>query len=545
MKADDDMKMKNFIPEGVEDIDYNKFEQIESIRKKVEKVFKRDGYRQISTPTFEYYDLFTGIDMSMDKDEMYKIIDTNGKILVLRPDATIPIARMVATNYKYLEEKIKLMYLTNVYRSSDFRALGKREFIQAGIEYFGNPSLEADAQVIETAIKALAGAGFKQIRIEIGDAKYFDGLIEEFGESVDKSTKNSIRKLVESKNYPELDLLLSNLELEDKYKKILLELPFLYGEFDSVIIRAKELAINNKMESAVSDLVQIYSKIKLDNLDKHIFLDMGLVNHLDYYSGMIFKIYLQNTGKIAGSGGRYDGLMEKFGKKIPAIGFGLNMDILYEAKAFGEKSEGIISIAIGKGRLAEFAINKLFEMGITFPDYSKASRKLIFYDKTKKVKIIFVKAQDVDIYVEKGACDLGISGKDVILENNSDIYEILDLKFGRCKFAVAAKKGFKHIPHKKIRVATKYPNVAKNFYEKKGEPIEIIKINGSVELAPIVGLSDVIVDIVESGKTLKENGLEVIEIISDVSARLIANKVSIKTKEVEMSSIINSFRRMI
>jgi ATP phosphoribosyltransferase len=539
------MKMKNFIPEGVEDIDYKKFQQIEVIRKKVEKVFKSEGYKQISTPTFEYYDLFSGIDMSIDKDEMYKIIDSNGKILVLRPDATIPIARMVATNHKYLNGNIKLMYLTNVFRSSDFRALGKREFIQAGVEYFGNPSLEADAQVIETSIKALVESGFKQIRIELGDAKFFDGLVDELSDTIDKNTKNAIRKLIESKNYPELSVMLDGMNIDLAHKKILLELPFLYGEFNSIINRAKDLAINEKMLSAVNDLTEIYSIIKANSLDEYIFLDLGLVNHLNYYSGMMFKIYLQNTGKIAGGGGRYDGLMEKFGKKIPAIGFGLNMDVLYEAKGISNKADGTISIAIGKGRLAEFAITKLNEMGIIFPDYKKESRKLIFFDSTGKIKIIFVKSQDVDIYVEKGACDLGVSGKDVISENNSDIYEIIDLKFGICKFAVAAPKGFKMVPHKKIRVATKYPNVAKAFYEKKGEPIEIIKINGSVELAPIVGLSDVIVDIVQSGKTLKENGLEIIEDISYVSARLIANKVSLKTKQEEMTKIISSFRRII
>ena len=539
------MKAKNFMPEGVEDMDYEKFEIIDQIRKKIEKVLKKEGYKQISTPTFEYYDLFSGINMSIDKDEMYKIIDSNGKIMVLRPDATIPIARMVATTHKNLTEDIKLMYLTNVFRSSDYRALGKREFMQAGVEYFGNSSLEADAEVISASIKALIAAEFNEIKIELGEAKFVDGLLEEFQEQIDQNTYNKLRKLLESKNYPELSLILNKIDIEEKYKNIMLELPFLFGDFSTIIKRAKELSVNEKMLSAVSDLNEIFSMIKKQNLDKYIFLDMGLVNHLNYYSGMIFNIYLQNTGKIAGSGGRYDGLMERFGRKIPAIGFGLNMDVLYEAKAFKENAEALISIAIGKGRLADFAVKKLDELGIIFPDYSKESRKLIFHDSSEKFKIIFVKAQDVDIYVEKGACDLGISGKDTILENKSDIYEMLDLEFGKCKFAVAAPTDFKRIPHKKIRVATKYPNVAKEYYENKGEPIEIIKINGSVELAPIVGLSDVIVDIVETGTTLKENGLEVIEDISKVSARLIANKVSLKTKQLEMSKIINAFRSII
>lgn len=200
----------------------------------------------------------------------------------------------------------------------------------------------------------------------------------------------------------------------------------------------------------------------------------------------------------------------------------------------------MLNIALGKGRLAEITIEKLSKIGIVFPEYNLKSRKLIFENESGNIRIVFVKASDVGIYVEKGACDIGIIGKDTLMENMHDVYEILDLGYGKCRFAVAALKDFEKNPHKKIRVATKYPNVARMYYEKKGEPIEIIKINGSVELAPIMGLADVIVDIVETGNTLKENGLEIIEKINDISARLIVNKVSLKTKQDEISKIIKA-----
>lgn len=200
----------------------------------------------------------------------------------------------------------------------------------------------------------------------------------------------------------------------------------------------------------------------------------------------------------------------------------------------------MLSIALGKGRLAEITLEKLNNIGIHFPDYSSKSRKLIFTSENDDYKIVFVKASDVGIYVERGACDLGVIGKDTIMENMPDVYEMMDLKYGRCKFAIAAPRDFKKEQSKKIRVATKYPNVAKTYFEKKGEPIEIIKINGSVELAPLMGLSDVIVDIVETGTTLKENGLVVIEQMADVSARLIVNKASLKTKRNEISTIMKA-----
>ncbi|MCT4621263.1 MAG: ATP phosphoribosyltransferase [Marinisporobacter sp.] len=201
-----------------------------------------------------------------------------------------------------------------------------------------------------------------------------------------------------------------------------------------------------------------------------------------------------------------------------------------------------VNIALGKGRLADKTFTLLEEFGIHFPEYDKKSRKLIFVDEIEKIRVVFVKASDVPIYVEQGAADIGIAGKDTLIESKANVYEIMDLGFGKCKFSVAAPKGFEEKLDRKRKVATKYPKVAKNHYEKKGEPIEIIKLNGSVELAPIIGLSDVIVDIVETGTTLKENGLEVIEDICEISARLIVNKVSFKTKNKKIYKLIKNFK---
>jgi len=202
----------------------------------------------------------------------------------------------------------------------------------------------------------------------------------------------------------------------------------------------------------------------------------------------------------------------------------------------------MINIALAKGRLADDMLEKLQAMGITFPDYSEKSRKLIFQDKTGKICIVFVKPSDVAIYVEKGACDMGVAGRDTLMEAQPDVYEMLDLGYGKCRFAVAALHDFVKTPNQKIRVATKYPNVAKSYFEKNGQQIEIIKINGSVELAPLMGLADMIVDIVETGATLKENGLVVVDDIAEVSARLIVNKVSLKTKQEEITNLIYKLR---
>ncbi len=199
-----------------------------------------------------------------------------------------------------------------------------------------------------------------------------------------------------------------------------------------------------------------------------------------------------------------------------------------------------INIALAKGRLGVKGY-KLFEkMGITCPDLLESSRKLIFENLSKQTRFILVKPQDVPIYVQGGVADIGIVGKDTLLEEEKDIYELLDLRFGKCQFAVAAMKDFNiKDKSKSLKVATKYPNVARNFYLSRNEHIEIINLQGSVELAPILGLSDVIVDIVETGDTIKENGLKVIEYICPLSARLVCNKASFSTKTDRITEIIN------
>jgi len=205
-----------------------------------------------------------------------------------------------------------------------------------------------------------------------------------------------------------------------------------------------------------------------------------------------------------------------------------------------------INVALGKGRLAEKGYEIFKKIGYDCSDFEKKSRKLVFENSEKGIRFILVKAQDVPIYVERGAADIGIVGKDTIMEEERDLYEILDLGFGKCKFSVAAPKGFQ--PEKMqgvLRVATKYPRVAQGYFMSKGRQIDVIKLNGSVELAPLVGLSDVIVDIVETGSTLKENGLEVIEDMYSVSARVVVNKVSFKTKNTKIKAIIEGIKEII
>lgn len=203
-----------------------------------------------------------------------------------------------------------------------------------------------------------------------------------------------------------------------------------------------------------------------------------------------------------------------------------------------------LNIALAKGRLAKKSIELFENCGLNLSCVDTNSRKLIFTDEKNTVSVILVKPSDVPTYVNRGVADIGVVGKDTLMESNTDLYEMLDLGFAKCKLCVAAptEKAPNPITSVNLRVATKYTNTAKSYYQSKGVNIDIIKLNGSVELGPLIGLSDVIVDIVESGKTLVENGLEVTDDICDISARLVVNKVSLKTKGEIIRPLITEVR---
>ena len=205
----------------------------------------------------------------------------------------------------------------------------------------------------------------------------------------------------------------------------------------------------------------------------------------------------------------------------------------------------MINVALPKGRLGEKVYAMFAKAGFECPSILENNRKLIFENKDKNVRYFWVKPSDVSIYVERGAADIGVCGKDILLEYEPDIYEILDLNMGKCRMAVAAKKDFCDRRDRKLRVATKFPNIAKSYYNKQSREIDIIKLNGSIELAPILGLSDVIVDIVETGKTLYENDLEPKQDIVNISARLVANKASYKFKNKEICAICDSVNEIL
>jgi ATP phosphoribosyltransferase regulatory subunit len=316
------------VPEGVADIHSFDLELKESLIDSLKALYRGYGYRQVQTPVFEYYDLFLEIKETIDKEKMVKLIDRDGKILVLRPDATIPIARMVATNQNG-ESSYKLSYFTNVFRMSDnTQNLSNRELTQAGIEFFGRQDYEADVEVISLAIQSLQQLGVSDFQIDLGQANYFKELLNATSLSI--SEQSEIRKAIEQKNVSELRKVLSETMLEETYQNAILSIPLLYGNPSEVLEKAKKLSVNDEMNGELEHLSQVYSRLVEDGFEEYLSVDLGMINDLNYYTGIIFQGYIKGLGKTVVVGGRYDQLTKQFGSELPATGFGIYLDNLLE-----------------------------------------------------------------------------------------------------------------------------------------------------------------------------------------------------------------------
>lgn len=310
-------------PEGVKDELFHEYERKQNIVKDINDVFKSFGYREVFTPTIEYYDIFSSIKSTVLKDEMFKLIDKSGDILVLRPDVTIPIARMVANNSKTSNNKFKVLYNHQVFRMVNEN---RRETTQTGIEFFGSDKLDSDSEVISIAAKSLLKIDI-DFRIEIGHANYYKGLLEEV--NIDnEDTYLTLKELIENKNFVELEKLAGELDLDQDVRNAIIEMPKLYGNYKDVLVEAEKLSLNEKMRTSLNDLREVCETIEDFGYDEYISVDLGLINHLDYYTGVTFKGYMASHGEMILSGGRYDDLAENYGKSIPATGFAIDVDEL-------------------------------------------------------------------------------------------------------------------------------------------------------------------------------------------------------------------------
>lgn len=327
--------MRNVIPEGMRD-----FTTEECIKRKkligvITEVFYKWGYKEVLTPTLEYYETFNHKTQSLKEEDLFKFFDNSGRILVLRPDMTVPVARMVSTKLKDINPPIKIFYTANVFRVHESLAGRRNEYLDCGIELLGVDKKYSDLEVLVTAIETLKSIGDDNFKLEIGNVNILKVAMNNM--NLNRDEMNTVAELIDKKSLTALSNFLNTLDIPKEHKNFLIKLPWLFGEGE-VIEEAKKIAFNEEILSSILYLEELYYMLKKLGYEKCISIDMAMVQRLDYYTGIIFKGYVNGIGSFVLGGGRYDKLTESFGRSMPAIGFSIKVDLLVDYYKYEEES---------------------------------------------------------------------------------------------------------------------------------------------------------------------------------------------------------------
>lgn len=481
-------------------------------------LYSSRGYRPFKMSKFEEYELYMKHKEFLRSDGIITFTDTDGKLLALKPDVTLSIIR----NARDIPGEVQRVYYTeNVYRISQSSRTYK-EIMQTGLECIGDTTQADTAQVLSLAEESARWI-HSEYRIVLSHIGFVQAYLKDLG-------LGDSEEVLEAISAKKTDLLLSLCSPDQR--EPLLALMESYPNPD--VARDALLPYCPSGKAAMEDFCSLWAASFPQGCRKAT-VDFSLANTTGYYSGIVFQGYIAGVSVPVISGGQYDVLMQKLGRKSRAVGFAVYLDALERLEA--AEDSGFVNIALPKGRLGDKVYAMFEQAGYDCPEIREENRKLVFENPQKKLRFFWVKPSDVAIYVALGAADIGVAGYDILLEYKPDVYELRDLGVGKCRMAVAGKKDFVDDSNRKLRVATKFSGIVRKYYADRCRDIDIIHLNGSIELAPILGLSDVIVDIVETGKTLQENGLEVKETIVDLSARLIANKAAYRFKQASIEKI--------
>lgn len=323
-------------PDGVRDLYGDELSLKGETQKKVRKLFKSYGYREIQTPTFEYFDMFSNKIGTTPSKELYKFFDKEGDTLVLRPDFTPSIARCAAKYYMDENIPVRFYYKGNAFVNSSLLQGKLKETTQMGVEFIGDGSASADAELIGMSVKALSDVGLKDFQISLGNIDFMKGLCESAG--IDEDTEKSVRDAISIKNFFGVCEMLKNEQVDDKYIRLFMKLSDIYDD-DESLEEWKSFGLNARCVNAISRLQEIYSILKIMGVSKFVSFDLGMVSKYNYYTGMIFKGYTYGVGDAIIKGGRYDTLLSIFDKDAPATGFVILIDDLVTAlKRNGKKA---------------------------------------------------------------------------------------------------------------------------------------------------------------------------------------------------------------
>ena len=521
------------------DMDLQNFTPAERATFTLRALYEQAGYRKYRCSRFEEYALYQEYNRFLPDTQVVTFTDLDGKLRAIKPDVTLSIAKTAqpapgeCKRFYYNEEVCRPSRESHTFQT----------ICQMGLECMGAVDAAVQAETVGLALQSLAALGVATV-LEISHMGFVTGLLDAL--NIEPAVRGRLLEYLRGKNGHELRRAAEKFGLSAAAADSLCGLLALHGAPAEVLQQAETCCLCETQRSALTELRQLVDTLPAQGCELR--LDLSMADEMDYYNGLVFVGYAAGIPCAVLKGGRYDYLMQRFTPTANAIGFAMYLDELERLAAplppvQQKQPEKIwLNIALPKGRLGDTMYNLLANAGYSADEDYNDTRKLVVENPAAGVRYFLVKPSDVAIYVEHGAADIGFVGKDILTESAADVYELLDTGLGKCRMCVAGPKQFVDDESRALRVATKFVNIARDHYERRGRDIDIIKLNGSIELAPILGLSDVIVDIVETGTTLKENDLTVLEEFMPISARFIANKASYKFKYQRVTELLQKMK---
>ena len=551
-------------PWGFRDILPEEAQVREGIAETVKACLRTHGYLPVETPLLEDKRALDGGARQLETP--FKLFDDDGRLLVVRSDNTLPIVRLVSSRMDAGSLPLRLRYEAPVVREQLRYTGNSRQFTQLGFELIGQGGTAGDAEVVGLAIEAVRALGLSDCRIVCGSVRPYQALLAQ----CDAALAREALRLVHANDFVDLDDRVDASAEPEATKRAIRELPRVHGGLEALDRVDELLQAAGVTVPATAELRELYAVLSgadgADVLQAHLAFDFSLMNSFDYYTGLVFKVYAGGLPDPVGSGGRYDAVFDgvlEDAPHVPAAGFAFSLERLEGAceadaaaadggvpavsavaggdYAVGRASEAPLRIAVPKGSLKEGSVAALEAVGLDVEGLRDPGRHLIIRSHDTRgavdgagrsigeVEFIIVRATDAPAFVACGGADCGICGRDSLIEADLRLLQLVDLRFGSCRFIEAepawrtgqAERAYAR--RGSLRVATKYPKIAAAWYASRGVVADIVQLHGNIELGPIVGMTDRIVDITATGSTLRDNDLVITGELFECTARFFVN----------------------
>ncbi len=519
-------------PQGFRDVLADEAAEREQIVRRVQDLFAQAGYAPIETPTLESMAVMR--EGGRVPASPFKFFDAQGNLVTMRPDVTLQVARMCATRLGDAPGPFRLRYIQRVFREVEGQVgSDAREKKQIGIECIGPSGAEADAEVVRLFVGAMDVSGVTDFKLSIATVGVLRALLEATGAS--SEWKTQALDAFHDSNFVKLNELCDEADrLGTPFAQAIKRLARVRGGREA-IEEAREIAADLDCGEVLDRFQEMYDLLCDEGLAERVVVDFSVMSSFDYYTGMVFEAFAPGLGTPLGSGGRYDNMLGVYGVPRPAAGFAFYLEEVQAAIRLcaNKAADAPLRIAVPKGSLGPDSIEALAAAGLDVTGLDHPGRALIISN--PGVDYIIVRPSDAPVFVESGAADCGICGEDSLIESGCDVVELADLRFGACRFIVAQPEGAQEqvAEHYRrqgsLRVATKYPGIAREHFARRGIQVEIVQLHGNIELGPLTGMSECIVDITATGTTLRENNLAITDEVLSSTARFFANNASFRT----------------